>query len=589
MRKVFLIFGFLLVNSLLMAQKVEYYLSMPKPQNHYFEVEMRVSDWNSATLELSMPVWAPGSYLVRDFPKNVNQVLVKDNKKRPIRVSKKTKNTWLVDSISVKEFSITYQVYAFELSVRTSFLDATHGFVSGSSVFMFVKGLENSASTLYIKPHSSFKKISTSLPFKEKIKEYNVYSFQNFDELVDCPIEIGNHLEFEFIAAGIPHTVAMYGEGNYKIEPLKNDMAKIVQSCTDVFGFNPNKKYTFIIHNLTKGQGGLEHTNSTVLSVNRWSYEENYLGFLNLVAHEYFHLWNVKRIRPIELGPFDYSQENYTSLLWVMEGFTSYYDELLLKRSGYYTDIELLQKLNSMCNYVEGSVGARVQPVSHASFDAWIKAYKPNENSSNTTMSYYSRGALIACLLDVLIIEKSKGNHGLDHFMQYLYMKYFVELKRGFSESEFKQDLKRFVEYDVEGFFTKYINGTEILPFAEILSKVGVQVTSQNIESFECGISFSEEGGRVQVNRIASNSSAEDSGISVGDEIIAVNGFRVNAQEFKNQLSKLTPDQSLSVLLSRDSKLMSLPLSGKLMQKPQFIFSKKQDEKQNTLFNYWMR
>jgi predicted metalloprotease with PDZ domain len=264
----------------------------------------------------------------------------------------------------------------------------------------------------------------------------------------------------------------------------------VVQKCTDVFGFNPNKEYVFIIHNVSDGQGGLEHTNSTVLSVNRWQYGNDYYGFLNLVAHEYFHLWNVKRIRPIELGPFNYGEENYTSLLWVMEGFTSYYDELIMRRAGFYSKETMLSKIQGLANYVEGSVGARVQPVAHASFDAWIKAYRPNENSANTTMTYYSRGALLAAVFDAMIIEHSKGKQCLDHALQYLYMVYFVQEKRGFTENELKLTLEQFTGRDLTSFFEKYINGTEIIPYASIFDKVGVTVKDATSETYSFGAAF---------------------------------------------------------------------------------------------------
>jgi predicted metalloprotease with PDZ domain len=336
---------------------------------------------------------------VREFSKNVNLVKAFDEKGKEIQVQKKKKNTWAISTDGNKKIKVKYEVYSFELSVRTPFLDLTHGFVSGSGVFMYVEGYKDRKGTLEIVPHASFKTITTALPkvgMSVQKDGSQTFEFSNYDQLVDCPIEIGNQIVFDFMASGTKHTVAMYGEAYYDIDALKMDMAKVVDAETAIFGSNPNKDYVFIVHNVVDGQGGLEHTNSCVLSVNRWTYGgSEYRNFLNLVAHEYFHLWNVKRIRPIELGPFDYEQENYTTLLWVMEGFTSYYDELILRRAGYHTKEDMLGKIQSSVNYVEGSVGSRVQPVAHASFDAWIKAYRPTENSSNTSMTYYSRGTIL--------------------------------------------------------------------------------------------------------------------------------------------------------------------------------------------------
>ena len=322
------------------GMSISYELRMPKPQNHYFEVQMNIADNDEKQIEVKMPVWTPGSYLVREFSKNVNLVKAFTKDGKTLKVSKKSKNAWLIDAGNEKNIQVKYEVYSFEVSVRTPFLDLSHGFVSGSGVFMYVEKAKNQAGSVTVFPHESFKRISTSLPLDHTAKGTGQrFNFENYDQLVDCPMEIGNQEIFEFSAAGVLHSVAMYGDANYNVEQLKKDMAKIVEAETAVIGKNPNKKYTFIVHNVVDGQGGLEHMNSTVLSVNRWTYAgKQYVDFLNLVAHEYFHLWNVKRIRPIELGPFNYDEENYTTLLWVMEGFTSYYDELILRRTGFYTE-----------------------------------------------------------------------------------------------------------------------------------------------------------------------------------------------------------------------------------------------------------
>ena len=587
--KISFIVLFSIIISELFGQKLDYKLSMSKPQNHYFEVEMHVQDWDDDSLLLEMPVWAPGSYLIRDFPKNISTVMAINGSGKHLDLKKTRKNKWLVFTDENKSIIIKYRVYAFELSVRTSFLDLSHGFVSGSSVFMTIPNLSMKEGTIEIKPFAEFKKISTSLELIKQQSNRYTYAFKNFDELIDSPIEIGNQKVFSFESGGLMHTVALFGEGNYDESLLKTDMSKIVQECTDVFGFNPTKNYTFIIHNVLNGQGGLEHENSCVLSVNRMSYESNYYGFLSLVAHEYFHLWNVKRIRPIELGPFDYSNENYTSLLWVMEGFTSYYDELILRRVGFYSKSIFLNKLNGMINYVEESVGARVQSVSDASFDAWIKAYKPNENSTNTTMTYYTRGAIIAALIDVMIIKNSDRKQCLDHFLQFLYMKYHVELKRGFTESEFKDDLSKFTGKDMSYFFESYIQGTEILPYKQEFEGIGLKVLERITTSISTGILVEDIQDKVIVKRIESNSSAENEGFSVGDEIIAVNNYRVNFKSFSNILNELALNESIEVLISRDGLIKKINLSVYQKKTPNFDLNENNESQQKALFDYWLR
>jgi predicted metalloprotease with PDZ domain len=573
------------------TQTINYELSMPKPQNHYFVVDILLENFKDPDLEIKLPVWAPGSYLVREFSKNVNLVTATDENGRELPINKLSKNTWKIERSKAKKINVHYEVYAFELSVRTSFLDLTHGFVSGSGVFMYVDGYQDLKGHLTIFPHKDFSTISTALECADEgiVADGNkVYKFENYDQLIDCPIEIGNQIVFDFDAAGVKHKVALYGVGNFNVADLMRDMKKIVETATSVFGENPNKTYTFIIHNVVNGQGGLEHTNSCTLSVNRWSYEgEDYLGFLSLVAHEYFHLWNVKRIRPKELGPFDYDQENYTSLLWVMEGFTSYYDELLMVRAGFYSKEKYLSKLQSSINYVEGTIGSRVQPLAHASFDAWIKAYRPNENSSNTTMTYYSRGAVMGALLDAMIIDKYNGSKCLDHFMQSLYNKYYKELNRGFTETEFKMELAKFINIDIDEFFKNYIDGVEVPPYKEVFDKIGVKLSVTASEKPNFGATYQDNSGKLIVRYVRSNSSAENAGLSVNDEIIAFNTFRVNQATFDSFLSGLETGDKFYLMISREDLIQVLEVNMQNHLTTQYKLELNNSER--ALYNYWLR
>ena len=571
------------------AMELTYHLSMPQPNSHYFSVKIDVKGNTANTQEFKLPVWTPGSYLVREFSKNLNQVKAIDATNKELVVTKKSKNAWEIQCAGQENFTVYYEVYAFELSVRTPFLDNTHGFVAGAGVFMYTEATKNQRGFLKVYPHASFKKVSTALPsadFKAELGCFN-FVFEDYDQLVDCPIEIGNQVEFDFMAAGLRHRVAMYGEANYNVAQLQQDMAKVVQAATDVFGSNPNKDYLFIVHNVSDGQGGLEHKNSCVLSVSRWSYAgSNYTGFINLVAHEYFHLWNVKRIRPIELGPFNYDQECYTSLLWVMEGITSYYDELLLKRAGFYTKEEFLNKLQSQINYVEGTPGSRVQPVAHASFDAWIKAYRPNENSSNTTMTYYSRGAVLGAVLDAYLIQKSNKKRSLDGFMQLLYTKYALELKRGFTEVEFEQELSNYCGEDMHAFFTNYVNGTQIIPYQKYFEPMGLMIKDQTSSQASIGAVFEGEE-IVKVKSVRRGSAAEEAGLSVGDEILVCDGYRVYKSMLEGMLNSLSPGESMMLTVARDEKVFQVKFIMKSYTKPQFSIQIK--DANAPLLTYWLR
>ena len=262
---------------------------MPKPANHYYHVEMELSGFQEKVLNVKMPIWAPGSYLAREFAKNVNLVKAFDENGDQLPVKKTNKNTWRIDKGEATNVHVAYEVYAFELTVRTSFLDLTHGFVSGSGVFMYVEGHKSNNGSVTVYPYKDFSVVTTALKATDEgvaAYGYEKFVFKDYDQLVDCPIEIGNQKAFSFRAAGVNHKVAVYGSGNYEINQLKAGMKKVVEGATVIFGQNPNEEYTFIIHNVVNGQGGLEHVNSTVLSVNRWTYEgADFKKFLKLVEN----------------------------------------------------------------------------------------------------------------------------------------------------------------------------------------------------------------------------------------------------------------------------------------------------------------
>ena len=573
------------------AQEIHHTLSMPNPASHYFHLQLELTDFSEEELIISLPVWTPGSYLIREYSKNIDLVRAKDENGKELPIRKTRKNKWKIDKGDAKKVVVNYEYYAFELTVRTSFLDETHGYVNGTNVFMYPEGYKDLGGKLTVIPHASFEKVATGLPqLKDGVqgdKNQFVFSFEDYDQLGDCPIEIGNHVEFSFDAAGITHRVAIYGSGNYDIETLKRDMAKVVASSTAIYGENPNDDYLFIIHNTDGRGGGLEHMNSTTLLVDRWTYEgSNYLKFLSLVAHEYFHLWHVKRFRPFELGPFDYDNENYTDLLWVMEGFTSYYDELILRRAGFYSEQEYLNKLKGTLNFVERTPGNKVQPVADASFDAWIKLYRPDENSANTTISYYSKGHLIAAVFDAMIIKKYNGKKCMDDFLRELYKKYYREKQRGIKTEEFKTEIETFLNTDLTKFYEDHIYGTKTIDYAKYMAEIGLKVERSDMERIAYGAFTNDEDGKLIVKRIERNSAAERSGLSVNDEIISFNGYRVNRSSFAKFLNELQVGDDFILIVARDGELMVInAIMGTL---PYVTYEFELDDK-NKLAKYWLR
>ena len=467
------IFGLLLFCSTGYAQ--EYSIDFPHPETHYAHVTATFKKWKGGDLEIHMPVWAPGSYLVREFSKNVESLKAFDANGKQLKSVKTRKNIWTV-SAEKGDVKVEYDLYANELSVRTSYIDAEHAYLNGTSVFVFAKEYLSKKIDVKVNPANSWKTISVAL---DKLStDENIFTAENYDELVDAPFEIGNHKVFSFESCGVKHDVAMFGQANYNEEQLKKDMSVIAEQSLNIFGGpHPCKNYLFIVHNLINGGGGLEHKNSTTLQTDRNGYTgDDYKDFLTLVAHEYFHLWNVKRMRPKALGPFDYDNENYTNMLFVSEGFTAYYEDLIVYRSGFYTRDEFLQKVANSFSYSDNQRGAAIQPLNEASFDAWIKYYRPNENSNNSSVSYYSKGSAVAAALDMLIRTKTNAKKSLDDVMQVLYQTYFLGYNRGFTDAEFQQAVSQIAGVDMNYFFNNYVYNTQRIPFDSIANDFGLML-----------------------------------------------------------------------------------------------------------------
>ena len=510
--------------------KIDFEISFIEPQAHYAEVEMNISGLLKDYVDIKMPVWAPGSYLVREFAKSVEGFSATAAGKN-LRFEKVSKNAWRIYSSKAKNLKINYRVYAFETSVRTAFITDSHAFLSSTGIFMYPEGLLKSPSTVTIKPFKTWSKVSTGL--EPVVGKPFTYTAANFDILFDSPIEVGNQDIFEFTASGVKHEVAMFGGGNYDKERLKVDMAKVVEQATAIYGENPNKHYTFIVHNFTAGGGGLEHLNSTVLgaSKNGYSTEKGYKGFLELVAHEYHHLWNVKRLRPIALGPFDYDNENYTTNLWVAEGFTSYFENKFMLRAGFKTLLETAQALVTNIATVSNTPGSKIQSAAEASYDAWIKNYRPNENSGNTSISYYSKGEVIGTLMDLEIANATKGAKSLDNVMHDMYAAYYKKLGRGYTDAEFKAMVEKISGIDFTEFWKKYINGTDAIEYEKYFGYAGIKVTDDNAGKNipYLGIASKKVEGKMMVSSVSRNSAAWDGGLNFNDELVSVDGLPIDS------------------------------------------------------------
>ena len=542
---------------------IEYNVSMSSPHTHYFEVEIQLKNYDEDFVDFKIPVWTPGSYLIREYAKNVEGFLAFSmNNKKVLKFHKINKFTWRIEHKKEESVLIKYRVYAFEGSIRMSYLDDNHAFIMSNTLLMFVEDLRSTSSVLTINVPDQWKKISTSLTRLEG--KPNVFYVPDYDILIDSPIEIGNHEIIEFMAAGVPHEVVMYGASNYKPEQIKRDLTKIVETATEIFEENPNEKYTFFVHHSDHGSGGLEHLNSTALGVSRWTYTnpKSYNYFLSLAAHEYFHLWMVKRLKPIEFDFINYDEETYTDLLWVMEGITSYFEEKIMLRSGFYDVNRFINNLLSTMSKIQNTPGAGVQSVVEASFDAWIKYYKRNENSDNNQISYYNKGMILGALLDLEIIDGSEGEKSLDDVINQLYYQFYKKKGRGIVAEDLKKVAEKASGRDLNDFFSDYVYGTKDLDNEKYLHSAGIGLIEINnsINARSIGVKFKQENNGLYVTSLIRGGSAYDNGIYVGDELISINSYRIYTHNLNSLLDQFKIGEKVTFLINRKGIVKSIEL-----------------------------
>ncbi|MDG6907347.1 MAG: M61 family metallopeptidase, partial [Nitrososphaerota archaeon] len=400
--------------------RLHYIISMTNPSSHYFEVNIEVRDITSDRLRFSTPVWTPGSYLVREFSRNILEFGAYDlGTGVALSTWKESKNTWVVETSGSKNLNARYKVYAFEYTVDTSYLDDLHAVINGGSVFMYVEGLEGETIVLSIEKSKKWTEVSTGLETARSEDPRPTFIAENYDMLVDSPIEVGNQRVHSFMVKNVEHQLSVYSNRKFDQDALVSDLKKIVESTIAVMGQIPYKRYVFLVDFTDEKYGGLEHSNSTHCMASFFKLEptQEYKKLLSLFSHEFFHAWNVKRMRPVGLGPFNYSSETYTRSLWIAEGITSYYDDLLIRRAGIYSVSEYLDALCSNFNLISLD-GSKWQSAEESSFDTWIKHYRQNENSINSVCSYYTQGAVTGWMLDLEIMRKTNGEKRLDDVMR---------------------------------------------------------------------------------------------------------------------------------------------------------------------------
>ncbi len=523
------------------APSLHYQVAMSQPQSHYFEVSLQVQGWQGDCLDLKFPVWTPGSYLVREYVRHLDGFEVCDAvTKLPLSYQKISKNHWQIQTKAVETIDIAYRIYADELTVRTNHLDYSHGFFTGAALFFYVPGFEKSPLTLRVIPPEPTWGIATPLPVKESESETGAKTFyaKDFDTLVDSPVEVGLHQNYQFKVADKAHQFVVWGASNLDADQLIKDTQKIIEIEADLFGGLPYDQYLFLLHLSNQGYGGLEHKDSCVLNYSRFGFRdsEKYQRFLQLVAHEFFHLWNIKRIRPIALEQFDYDQENYTPSLWFSEGTTSYYDLLIPLRAGLYDRSTYLKNLGKEITRYLTTPGRAVQALAESSFDAWIKLYRRDAHSDNSQMSYYLKGELVTLMLDLLIRDRHQNQRSFDDVLRRMWTE-FGQTETGFTPAQLESIIADVAGTDLTEFFQTTLHSTAELPLNDYLYPFGLklQTVKEDLTPY-LGIKVKSEAGHEKITFVAAQSPAALAGISSQNELLAIDGIRVNAEQLPQRL-----------------------------------------------------
>lgn len=576
--------------------RIHYRLLFPEPQTHHFVIDLEIHDV-TGPVRLVMPSWIPGSYLIREFPRHVVTFGAADGSGRPLTSRKVDKNTWLVDASPDGRMMARYLVYAGELSVHTSHVDASHAFINGTSAFMCVEGRERESVSVSLQPPPGWK-VTTAL---QELSP-GVFGASSYDELVDSPLEIGAHQLVEFDVDGVPHRYAIWGRGNYDPARLVADTMRIVRTEKALFGELPYRAYTIILHLTSGGGGGLEHRNGSVLLADRWTFRgPTYESFLGLVAHELFHAWNGKRIRPEGFGPFNYARETYTRDLWIVEGITTYYTDLILRRSGLISPARYLEKQAEQITRLQGILGRLVQPLEDASFDAWIKFYRPNANSPNATVSYYQKGALVALLLD-LEIRRATGNaRSLDDVMRKLWLEH-GQPDISFPPGRVEQLISEVAGKNFKSLFDACLRAPGEVDLSSQLTAVGLELVAPSptagpdaangaVREVKVGFQFKFEGAKTIITNVMAGTAAWRAGINAGDELVALDGLRVDALTLGPRLQERPPGSAVAITLFRRDELLTVRLPVEFGPPVRLNIRMKTDasNEQKALLHHWLQ
>jgi len=596
------------------AVNIHYSITPTSPEAHLFEVVCSIKNPDPKGQVVYLPAWIPGSYMIRDFSKNIVEINAFSNN-QTIQLSKQDKQTWLCEKTSAA-IEIKYTIYAWDLSVRTAHLDTTHAFFNGSSVFLAIKGKEDAPVQVTIhKPHGDEYKdwrVATTLT-REKTELFAAgnYSANNYEELIDHPVEIGRFDEINFNINDTPHHIIVTGVQRSDLSRLANDVEKICRTHITMFGELPEmERYMFLLTVVGTGYGGLEHRSSTALICNRKDLpiknmpkkNDDYINLLGLFSHEYFHTWNIKRIKPKEFIPYQLQSETYTELLWAFEGITSYYDELGLVRSGVIDEQTYIELLGKNITRVMRGSGRHKQTLLESSYDTWTKFYQQDENAPNAIVSYYVKGALFALCLDLKIRAATDNAHSLDDIMRELWNVYGKK-GIGIDHATIPEIVKTITKKSFNTFFADYLKTINDLPLDELLKKSGLTLEKRatdnmddtggkfkndDLNVFNLGVKLQSNSLGAKVQVVYDGGAIQQAGIAVGDIIIAVNKLKASKETLLSLLSTYSSGDHITFDIFRRDELMEFSVS---LQEPvvnSYFLNTSDDSRKTIIRTKWL-
>jgi len=532
---------------------------------------------------------------VREFSRHVEAFTARGPDGRALDVDRSRKNRWTITTGGAPTVTVAYRVYSREMGVRTNWVESRFAVLNGAPTFISLAESAPRVHEVTLALPQDWKRVMTGL--QELSGRSHVFSAPDFDTLVDSPIVAGNPEVYEFTVDGKRHyLVNTPATDTFDGARAAKDLERLVQEHRRMWGSLPYDKYLFL-NMITEAGGGLEHKNSTMVMTNRWTTRTRkaYVAWLELVSHEFFHAWNVKRLRPVELGPFDYEHEVYTRSLWIAEGFTDYYGELLVHRAGLSTRDEYLEALSNQIEALQTTPGRLVQSAEMSSYDAWIKYYRPDENAANTSVSYYTKGAVIAFLLEAKIRKATGGARGLDDVMRAAYQKYSGA--RGYTPDQFRGVAEQVAGLDLRSFWQAVVEGTGELDYREALDTFGLRFSPGTPPAPDrpgkawLGATTRNDAGRLVVTQVLRGAPGYEAGLNVDDEILAMDEYRVRADRFANRLEQYKPGDRVTLLVARREQLMRLPvtLGTEPSQRWRIEVTPAADETQKRRVDSWLR